>query len=80
MLAFSRFSKINWVFQIFNLALFTSKLNIIGITVHNFKQWATYNNNSYDNSKFNGISMCVPMETLGMKGLMENKINKNKKN
>ena len=34
-------SKINWVFRIFNLVLFTSKLNIIGITVHNFKQWAT---------------------------------------
>ena len=59
MLAFSGFSKINWVFQTFNLVLFTSKLNIIGITVHNFKQWR------HDNSKFSGLSICVPNGNTG---------------
>ena len=30
------------IFTVFNLVLLTSKVNIIGITVQNFKQWATW--------------------------------------
>ena len=48
--------------------LFTSKLNIIGITVHNYGRHD--NNKSYDNSKFNGFSCVCQMETLGTKGLI----------
>ena len=70
MLAFSGYSKINWVFQIFNLVLFTSKLNIIGITVHNFKQLDDMTTTTLmTTANLTVFPWVCQMETLEMTGL-----------